>query len=187
MKALKQLVKKNPEFLQVRQEKKREKEIRHFRFAPIKGIEDTVTMPVCCSVNPGVMKRHLHGVTCTDCLAMLEKLAQCEDYAEALKCVEAVCPKVMKPDPDVMEQRHDKHPTRAARLHMLAAQFFQAHNITEPSELPLRVIGGDERTFYLNMVEAGLINPDGERTGLTAQELAGGADPVAQESIFEVK
>lgn len=182
-KALKKLIKADPEFLSAGL-KKPQRQTRHFQFTYI-GEGAPISMPICGSVAAAVVKHKINGVDCPDCLAALDALAGCDDYEQALAHAQTIAPKVMKPDPDIMNERHGKEPTRRARLHTLAATFMQQKGISDPAELPLRMIGDNERTLFKNLYETGLLNEDGEPSGLSAEDLATGKTPETDEDIFE--
>lgn len=174
---LKTLIENNPEILQPRP-KAATRQTRHFAFTPV--VEgDPISMVLCGAMQPEVVKHNVRGVTCPDCLATLDELAQADTHEAALAIAQSRVPaKIIKPDPEIMEEKHGDQPTRRAMKHQRAFAYLKSRLCEDPAELPTRMVGADPATLLKNLYEIGLIDDAGESTGIPAAELAAGRLPV---------
>lgn len=183
-KRLKQLMQANPAYLGERGFRRRNKPVTHLMFTPV--VEgDRISLPVCGRISNDV-KRGVRHVTCPECLAVLDKLAQCDDHQAALAVAAKYAPKLkFKPDPRIAAERlgESKQPTIEAQRHTRALNLLKHLGVSSDTELPGMMVGDDEFTFLKNMVELRLITEDGEPGQLKAAELAAGAQP--RDSILE--
>jgi len=182
-KELKSLMKKNPDLLN-NIEPDPINVVRHFMFSALDSV-DLISLPVCGVVQGGHIKHKMHAVNCTGCLAALEAYADVNSHDQALAHAFTLVPKIITPDPAIMQQKHGAQPTIQASRHIKAKAFLDSKFADSPSDLPKRMIGGKPRTFYKNMTEIGIIDVDGERTGLSAQDLADGKLPEVADKITE--
>lgn len=150
--------------------------IRHFMFSVVDDT-DRISICVCGIFEGGHVKHKMHAVDCPDCLAALDFLAGVDSHHDALAYADSLLPRYITPDPAIMAEKHGMEPTKEAARHIKANRILESKFAESPADLPKRMIGGYSRTFYKNMYEIGLIDEDGERTGLSAQDLADGKSP----------
>ncbi len=158
--------------------------IRHFMFSVVDP-GDLISLPMCGAFQGGAIKHKMHAVDCPDCLTALDAYSLMDKHSDALAYAGNLMPKILTPDPEVMKERHGSQPSLKAQRHAKAKQFLDSKCAKSPNELPMRIVGGTPRTFYKNLYEIGIIDQDGEPTGLSAQDLANGKYPEAAESITE--
>lgn len=180
-KELKTLLKKNPNLL--RSVPEFDREIRHFIFSVVDG-SDPIALPLCGAVD-GINKHKLHGVTCPQCLTALEEYAIADTYSAALAKATQRIPRIIEPDTEVMKETHAGQPTREAVRHLKASAFLKSKCCVNASDLPKRSIGAQPSTLYKNLYELGLIDIEGERTGVKIADLVAG-EIIEHESDIEI-
>lgn len=176
MQELKQRLANNPNYLQQGIKKKiSEDTVKHIKFTPVEG--DTITFPLCGKIEPRSVRKNINGVDCETCLAILDSLALVDSYEDAVTEINKTAPKLaVVPDLEIMSEKVGDFPSRRALKHLKAHQFMQEKGLSSPEEIPSRIIGS-ENTFYSNMYQHGLINEDGETSGVSAKDLANGVPP----------
>jgi len=159
--------------------------VRHFIFTTVDAA-DPMTVPVCGDIIATHIKHRINAVDCAECLAALEVYANVDKYDQALVHATALVPKILRPDPEIMKKKHGTTGQSIEAIrHIKAKRLLDSKAATSPEDLAKRSIGAQLPTFYKNMIEVGLIKLDGERTGLSAQDLADGNLPPETDKITE--
>lgn len=176
MKELKKLRQKNPNILR-REQTFQDTRVKHFMFTVVNDA-DRISLPACGDIGDVLARLRVTDVTCQDCLAALDDYAKVDSHAEALALAAKRLPKILNPDPEIMKEKHGTDPSIQALNHIEARNFLRSKSAASPDDLPNRLVGGLPETFFKNMYEVGLIDQDGEPTGLTAAQVAAGEKPV---------
>lgn len=158
----------NPDFLLQRRAKK-VKLPRHLMFSS-NSDEDSITICLC-GVLKGVPTRNLKEVTCPKCATVAAGLMSLDNYAQALVYIDDIAPKVIVPDPEIMNERYGDRPTKAAARHMDALNYLKSRHMKHPSEIPGNMIGSTKETYFFNLTELDLVNEQGESVSETADLL----------------
>lgn len=179
---MKTLLKNNPNLLD-RPPPQTDNSVRHFIFTG--DAADPITVPVCGDITATHIKHKINAVDCPACLAALEVYADGVNYDHALAHVTTLVPRILTPDPEIMKKKHGTGQSIDAIRHIKAKRLLDSKSASSPEDLPKRAIGGEESTYFINMIEVGLIDRDGVRTGLSAQDLADGKLPPETDKITE--
>lgn len=180
---MKQLVQSDPNFLGAAEVRHKPK-LRHFAFRRFFEGEK-ITMVVCGEMQPEVVRTNLARVTCPDCIAAVRRFAECESYEQAMDLAKKIAPRIFKPNPAVMKEKVGEDFTIEAKKHQFAQSMLDSKGAKDASELPALLVGSDERTFYRNMFELGLIDAEGEKTGFTVDDILAGKQPGYVTNVVE--